>query len=34
LSTFQGMEVRIIYTIEGAGRFIKEIGTQLGLFAD
>ena len=25
LSAFQGMEVRIIYNIEGAGRFIKEI---------
>jgi len=25
LSAFQGMEVRIIYNIEGAGRFIEEI---------
>jgi len=31
LSAFQGMEVRIIYNIEGAGRFIKEIKTQLGV---
>jgi len=34
LSAFQWMEVRIITNIEGAERFIKEIKTQLGSFAD
>ena len=34
LSAFQGMEIRVITNIEGAERFIKEIGTQLESFAD
>ena len=34
LSAFQGLKIWIITNIEGAGRFIKEIRTQLGSFAD
>jgi hypothetical protein len=34
LSAFQGKEIRVITTIDGAGRFIKEIRTQAGSIAD
>ena len=34
LSAFQGMEIRVITTIDGAERFIKEISAQFGPIAD
>ena len=34
LSTFQGMEIRTITNIQDSEKFIKEIRTQLGSFAD
>ena len=34
LSTFQGMEIRVITNIEDGEEFIEEIKTQVGSFAD
>ncbi|MGM0382220.1 MAG: hypothetical protein ACQEQO_01805 [Thermodesulfobacteriota bacterium] len=34
LSAFQGMEIRVITSIEGGKRFIQEIRARMGLFAD
>jgi len=34
LNAFQGMEIRVIYNIDGGKRFIKEIRAQVESFAD